>query len=339
MRRTSLVTALVITSGLALAACGSDADNAASVSTDMGVTVAGAAGEKPDLTIPEDDPSAELETEVLSEGDGAEVGADDFVVAHYLGQTWAPKDGEENVFDNSYDRGQVSGFSLNGVVPGWKEGLTGQTVGSRVLLSIPPDLGYGGDPTSELAEDTLVFVVDIVDVVPADAGVSGTPVADLPADLPVVAGEGAADPTVTFPATATPPTTSGATLLVAGDGDDLGTLTAPAPEATDGTEAPADPAAAATNIVVQVLQASYATGEVQYSSRSEIGGQPAQGALAMPADQLPGLAEALEGQKVGSRVLVRIAAADNVTEAAPAGEALALVIDVVGKFDPQEEQK
>jgi hypothetical protein len=44
------------------------------------------------------------------------------------------------------------------------------------------------------------------------------------------------------------------------------------------------------------------------------------------------MAEALDGQKVGTRVLTRIAAADNVTEQAPAGEPIAIVIDVIGTF-------
>jgi hypothetical protein len=50
----------------------------------------------------------------------------------------------------------------------------------------------------------------------------------------------------------------------------------------------------------------------------------------MTADQLPGLAEALDGQKVGTRALVRIAAADNVTQEAPQGEPIAIVVDIIG---------
>ena len=53
------------------------------------------------------------------------------------------------------------------VIGGWDRGLVGQRVGSRVLLSIPPDLGYGqrGVPQAGIkGGDTLVFVVDIIDV-------------------------------------------------------------------------------------------------------------------------------------------------------------------------------
>jgi peptidylprolyl isomerase len=49
------------------------------------------------------------------------------------------------------------------VVPGWTYGLTGLKVGTRVLLQIPPALGYGAQAQEGIpAESTLYFVVDIV---------------------------------------------------------------------------------------------------------------------------------------------------------------------------------
>ncbi len=51
------------------------------------------------------------------------------------------------------------------VVKGWDDGLVGQTVGSRVLLAIPPELGYGktGNEDAGISgTDTLYFVVDIL---------------------------------------------------------------------------------------------------------------------------------------------------------------------------------
>ena len=73
------------------------------------------------------------------------------------------------MFDNSYDRGQPLSFPIGVgmVISGWDQGLVGQRVGSRVLLSIPPEFGYGsrGVPQAGIGgEDTLVFVVDIIDV-------------------------------------------------------------------------------------------------------------------------------------------------------------------------------
>lgn len=125
-------------------------------------TVSGDFGRKPTLNFPDADAPADLHVTVLTQGDGQLVEAGDSVAVHYLGQVWGGK-----VFDNSYDRGQPLSFQLGVgmVIRGWDDGLTGQRVGSRVLLSIPPELGYGarGVPQAGISGgDTLVFVSDIV---------------------------------------------------------------------------------------------------------------------------------------------------------------------------------
>jgi peptidylprolyl isomerase len=50
-------------------------------------------------------------------------------------------------------------------VPGWDQGLVGEKVGSRVILEIPPALGYGKQGNEQAGikgTDTLFFVVDIL---------------------------------------------------------------------------------------------------------------------------------------------------------------------------------
>ena len=126
--------------------------------------VSGAPGTKPTLTFPDAQPSGELEVVVLSRGDGALVEAGQDIEVHYLGQSWLG-----GVFDNSFDRGSAISFPIGvgAVIAGWDEGLVGQQVGSRVLLSIPSHLAYGdrGVPQAGIkGGDTLVFVVDIVGV-------------------------------------------------------------------------------------------------------------------------------------------------------------------------------
>ncbi|WP_326599985.1 FKBP-type peptidyl-prolyl cis-trans isomerase [Streptomyces sp. NBC_01803] len=124
-------------------------------------------GEPATITIPEgEDPPAELQEQVLIEGDGAEVEAGQGLVAQYTGVLW---DGGEK-FDSSWDRGMASGFQIGtgSVVQGWDQGLVGKHVGDRVLLVIPPDLGYGPEEQAGGAipgDSTLVFVVDIVGTV------------------------------------------------------------------------------------------------------------------------------------------------------------------------------
>lgn len=116
---------------------------------------------KPSVEIPEGYTApTELVVQPLIKGSGPEVTEDQTVIAHYTG--WK-LDGEQ--FDSSWDRGEPSTFPLSGVVAGWTQGLSGQTVGSQVLLVIPPSLGYGEKSdtnTHELAGETLVFVVDIL---------------------------------------------------------------------------------------------------------------------------------------------------------------------------------
>jgi peptidylprolyl isomerase len=95
---------------------------------------------------------------VLEEGDGEEIGADSTIEADYLGMVH----GAKKPFDESYS-GKPAEFSLTGVVQGWTYGLSGLKVGSRVLLAIPPELGYGAQAQAGIpANSTLYFVVDIV---------------------------------------------------------------------------------------------------------------------------------------------------------------------------------
>jgi peptidylprolyl isomerase len=99
-----------------------------------------------------------LVSQDLIKGNGAKVKDTQTVVAHYTG--WL-LDGTQ--FDSSWDRDESSSFSLDSVITGWKQGLAGHTVGSQVLLVVPPDLGYGDQEQSSIpANSTLVFVVDIL---------------------------------------------------------------------------------------------------------------------------------------------------------------------------------
>src|SRR5699024_8555806 len=108
---------------------------------------------------------------VLSSGDGPTTVAGDWLVVNYLGQVWGGA-----VFDNSYDKDSTFTVQVGGpqpmVVAGWDVGLRGVPGGSRVLLTFPPQDGYGsaGKPPDISGTDTLMFVVDIVRVIGADAG-------------------------------------------------------------------------------------------------------------------------------------------------------------------------
>jgi peptidylprolyl isomerase len=124
--------------------------------------VSGKFGVKPTVTLPSPKPGG-YQVVVLSEGTGPVVKAGDQLTVHYLGETWRGA----SVFDQSYDRGDPVTFPIGvgGLIPGWDEGLVGKKVGSRVLLVLPPDKGYGasGNPQAGIEPtDTLVFVVDVI---------------------------------------------------------------------------------------------------------------------------------------------------------------------------------
>ncbi len=57
----------------------------------------------------------------------------------------------------------VTAIGQGAVIPGWDKGLVGQTVGSRVMLVVPPKDGYGDAGSGEIkGTDTMVFAVDIL---------------------------------------------------------------------------------------------------------------------------------------------------------------------------------
>lgn len=126
-----------------------------------GVKVVNPGGEKaPTLTTKTDlKPSKELVVKTIIEGSGAKVKADQTLTVHYTGKIW----GTDKQFDSSWDRGQPAEFPLGQVIQGWQKGLVGVPVGSRVVMSIPPDLGYGAQEQQGIpANSTLVFVVDVL---------------------------------------------------------------------------------------------------------------------------------------------------------------------------------
>ena len=129
-------------------------------------TVTAHAGGAPTITIPANNPPSALVTKTLVKGSGPKVVKGQFVIAQYTGYIWRTK----KVFDSSWTSGSPFGFVIGAspeqVIPGWDTGLAGQTVGSRVMLVIPPADAYGSSGQSQAGitgKDTLVFVVDIID--------------------------------------------------------------------------------------------------------------------------------------------------------------------------------
>lgn len=114
----------------------------------------------PTVTIPDEAMPSEYDIETLIQGDGDVVPDGATVVVNYEGVNW--RTGE--VFDSSFDRGSPATFSTAQVIQGFHDAIVGQKIGSRVVVIIPSDLGYGDQGSGDMISggDTLVFVVDIL---------------------------------------------------------------------------------------------------------------------------------------------------------------------------------
>jgi peptidylprolyl isomerase len=106
-------------------------------------------------------PPSKLVTQDIVVGSGPAATAADTVDVQYTGTLYS----DGSVFDSSWSRGEPATFPLNGVVPGFAQGIEGMQVGGRRVLVIPPDLGYGNRASGPIpGGSTLVFVVDLVGI-------------------------------------------------------------------------------------------------------------------------------------------------------------------------------
>ena len=117
----------------------------------------------PVVTVPKTPPSAKLVAQVLIKGKGPVVRAGQELIAAYTGLVY----GTGKIFDSSYTSGSPLKRPVGAgqLVPGFDKGIVGQTIGSRVLLVLPPAEGYGTAGNSKAGikgTDTIVFIVDIL---------------------------------------------------------------------------------------------------------------------------------------------------------------------------------
>ena len=266
------------------------------------ITVTGGYGKEPKVKVASPWAIDKTRAKVLEPGKGPVVGEGQSVEVNYYGVNG--RTGKK--FDESFSTGQPVAFSLAQVVPGFSKGLVGQHKGSRVLVAMPGQDGYdpmGGNPQAGIeVGDTLIFVVDLVDV--QLAGPEGSAVPPK-AGLPTVTDKGG-KPEVTIPESA-PPTTLQVQPLIKGKGKKVGANDA---------------------ITFNYLWVRWSDGKVleeTYSGKS---------ATAELSGLLPGMVKGLTGQTVGSRMLLVIPPADgypdgNATPSLKPGETLVIVVDLL----------
>ena len=120
-------------------------------------------GDRPTIEFPSETAPAGLKVVELLKGNGPMVRRGDTVTVNYHGVVW----GKNTPFDSSFARHQPASFGIGvgQVIRGWDQTVPGHNVGSRLVVSIPPEYGYGsqGMPAAGIGGgDTLVFVIDII---------------------------------------------------------------------------------------------------------------------------------------------------------------------------------
>lgn len=245
--------------------------------------VAGPFGYEPVLEIPSAvTPTATLDVRTVRRGHGPAAQRGEVLFAHYLLKVWR----NNKLIEHSY--GEPAPFDVplgvGKLIKGWDQGLLGVRAGSRVVLTVPPDWGYGprgGIPeVGILKDDTLVFVVDVYGTYPAAASASGTPGRAYDTTrLPAVERVDGRQPAITVPPVA-PPRWPESRTLVAGRGARV---------------LPGQTA------IVQFTTVNWADGAVTGSSWSKA--KPAAFTL-RPGKTGNGLIAGLAGVRVGSRVLL-----------------------------------
>jgi peptidylprolyl isomerase len=107
-------------------------------------------------------PSGGLKVVTLVKGTGPVVKAPSLITVNYIGQKY----GAAKPFNNSYTATPTTfGVGVHGLIPAWDQALVGMHVGSRVMLVVPPSLGYGSQGNSQIQigpKDYMVFVIDIL---------------------------------------------------------------------------------------------------------------------------------------------------------------------------------
>lgn len=102
-----------------------------------------------------------LQYRIITEGEGENPGPEDVVEVHYTGKLI-----DGTVFDSSVERGESIKFPLNGVIPGWTEGVQLMKPGAKYEFVIPSNLAYGERTSGPIpGGSTLIFEVELISIV------------------------------------------------------------------------------------------------------------------------------------------------------------------------------
>jgi peptidylprolyl isomerase len=157
-------------------------------------------GAKPALDVHAPFAATKTDRLTLKSGKGTIVSPGQRITIDYVGVNGT--DGKE--FDTSFGKPQKATFTLDDkqIIKGMVDGLSGVTVGSRVLIAVPPKDGYGtsGAPAAGIGPtDTLLFVVDVKSASTVLKRATGTPVKPRGGLPKVTIDKKTGKPTITVP--------------------------------------------------------------------------------------------------------------------------------------------
>lgn len=277
------------------------------------IAVTGDYNTQPSVTAPYPFKVDKTICQTTIQGNGVDVSADAVVELQYTGIDAS----SGTTFDSSFFNGQTL-LGQNGYfVPGFNQCLTGQKVGSRVVMMITGKDGYdsaGGNSQVGIAVgDTLLFVVDVIAA--QYSGPTGQHMADGNTWVSVTDKNGV--PTAKINPGVAAPTDLQSTVLVQGTG-----------RAIDANDA----------VYVNFLEMDFATGKVIDSSYNSAGGAQ----VDLLANLIPGWRNAMVGQPMGSRLLIIVPGnlaypQGNATPSIKPNATLVFVVDVLFSFIPQQQ--
>ncbi|MFG3125590.1 FKBP-type peptidyl-prolyl cis-trans isomerase [Streptomyces sp. NPDC048201] len=268
------------------------------------------------ISIPKSAPSGKFVVAPRTAGHGPAARTGDVAVIRYTAKVWRTG----KALPGPYDKGarpQVFAVGRGATLPALDRAVQGQRAGSRVLVVAPPASAYGSTGSARLGvtgEDTVVYAVDILDVVGARAIVPGEQ-ASLPDALPRVRmnkGDGTA--TVTVPDRAAPEG-----LVVRNLVDGRGPVVR-----------------AGQTLVLQYTSVAWGasrgkdTAELLHSSRADGGPLPV---VIGRGDVIAGWDRALVGRRVGGRIVAvipaKLAYGSHPPKGLAPGETVVSVLDIL----------
>ncbi|MFL6165040.1 MAG: FKBP-type peptidyl-prolyl cis-trans isomerase [Ornithinibacter sp.] len=314
-RLTTALSATVLASALILSACGEEAPTKPTSSASSAVTVKGSdPAKEPTVTVKAPMTVTKTGSDVVVDGTGPVVGQDDLISIQAV--ILNGRDGK--VAHSTWKTGAV-GLDLGAqdLFPSFKSQLAGKKIGSRVVITSTPADAFGDTGNEAIGvkkDDPVVFVVDLKGSTKALKEATGTAVAPK-AGLPTVKMTAGKPAVITVPKGAKAPAKTIVQPLIQGTGNTV---------------------EKGQTVRVAYTGALLKDGTVFDSSAS----RPEQPYFDFPigAQQvIKGWDNGLQGQKVGSRVLMVIPPADGYGAAGSppkikGNESLVFVVDILAAF-------